>query len=295
MTDRTGSGTRDARHPRLDVRMIRPRTRVDRFAALVEETGAGRHHRRPVDTDQELLALVGVAHRLGRVPQPSAREQFREDLHTRLLAEFARQREPAEQPVERDLAAEKTQVVRQLRPRVSARARLAAVIGVATGALALSGVSLASGDAMPGDPLYSVKRSGEQAQLVLAGSDADRGALHLEFARTRLAEARQVAPQAVGAVLAEMNRQITEGARLLFSAGMERGSVDPINTVAAFVTEQRAELIELRAWVPAPDDPARQSLDLLDSVELRADELRAALADGCTAVTIDRFGPRPAC
>jgi hypothetical protein len=64
---------------------------------------------------------------------------------------------------------------------------------------------MASNESVPGDPLYSFKRSGEQAQLVLAGSDANRGQLHLDFARTRLVEARQVAPEAVGAVLADMD------------------------------------------------------------------------------------------
>ena len=54
---------------------------------------------------------------------------------------------------------------------------------------AVSGMSAASGDAIPGDALYGVKRSTEQAQLALAGSDVSRGQLHLEFARTRLAEA----------------------------------------------------------------------------------------------------------
>ena len=67
-----------------------------------------------------------------------------------------------------------------------ARARGAIVVGVAAGTLALSGVSVASGDAMPGDALYGVKRSTERAQLALAGSDLTRGQLYLDFARTRL-------------------------------------------------------------------------------------------------------------
>lgn len=267
--------------------------RVDRFATLVEETGTGRHHRRPTDADPELLALVGVAHRLGRVPLPTARPQFRAQLQARLLAEFARQAAaPGAVP---NVVDEPTQVVRVVRPRNSSRMRLAAVIGVASGALALSGVSLASGDAVPGDPLYSLKRSGEQAMLALAGSDADRGQLHLDFARIRLVEARQVTPTQVAGVLGEMDQAITEGSRLLFSASVQREDTTPIDRVTAFVAQQRAELLELRASVHAPGDPARESLDLLDAIEIRANQLRAALAGGCVVVGADQLGPKPAC
>jgi len=327
-----------------------PRSRVDRFAMLVEETGPGRHHHRPTDDDRDLLALVELAQKLGRVRQPTVRQRFREELHERLQLEFARQRAagiPAARsapdgeavvdsrrlaevdPLAADtvavetltdvnpradidtradadtrtdldtrgadpLADVKTQVVRQVRPRRS-HGRLAVVIGLATGALALSGVSAASGGALPGDPLYSVKRSGEQAQLMLAGSDASRGRLHLDFARNRLAEAGRVGPDEVATVLAEMDRELAEAARLLFSAALQTGDVSLIDTVTVFVRQQRVELLRLRASVRLPGDPAGASLDLLDAVELRAEELRAAITSGCPIVDADRLGPKPAC
>src|SRR5690606_21250424 len=99
-----------------------------------------------------------------------------------------------------------------------------------------------------------------------------------DFARTRLVEARQVAPEAVGSVLAEMNQEISEAARLLFSAGANSNDASLIDTVATFVAQQRADLLDLRASLRVPDDPVRASLDLLDAVELRANTLRAALA-----------------
>ncbi|MBX6750335.1 MAG: hypothetical protein IRY85_11815 [Micromonosporaceae bacterium] len=310
MSDGTGDA---AAGPLPGRQRIRPRSRVDRFAMLVEETGPGRHHHRPTDNDGDLLALVELAHQLGRVRQPTVRDRFREELHARLQAEFARHQlaapstparsipaarsAPDDRTADarnRDLADIETQVVRQVRPRRS-HGRLAVLIGLATGALALSGVSAASGGALPGDPLYSVKRSGEQAQLMLAGSDAARGRLHLDFAHTRLNEARHVAPEEVGAVLAEMDRDVLEGARLLFSAAVESGDVSLIDAVAAFVAQQRPGLLELHASVRLPDDPVRASLDLVDAVEARANELRAALANGCTAIGADRYGPKPAC
>jgi hypothetical protein len=338
-------GTGDAAASPLPARQRnRPRSRVDRFAMLVEETGPGRHHHRPTEGDHDLLALVELAHQLGRVRQPAVREAFRAELHDRLRAEFARHQASARPAVatenlptanlptanlptanlptanlptanipaarsapdngladgrDRDLADMKTadletQVVRQVRPR-RGHGRLAVVIGLATGALALSGVSAASGGALPGDPLYSVKRSGEQAQLMLAGSDETRGRLHLDFARNRLVEARQVAPDALGAVLAEMDQQTVEAARLLFSAAVESGDVSLLDTVATFAGQHRAELLSLRISVRLPDDPVRTSLDLLVAVEVRADELRAAIARGCAVMDADQYGPKPAC
>ncbi len=61
-----------------------------------------------------------------------------------------------------------------------------------TGTVAVSGVSAASGDALPGETLYDVKRSTERAQLALAGNDLGKAQLYLEFARTRIQEASEV-------------------------------------------------------------------------------------------------------
>ena len=52
-------------------------------------------------------------------------------------------------------------------------------------------------------------------------------------------------------------------------------------------------MIQLQASVRTTDDPARRSLDLLTRIEIRANELRAALADGCTATEVDEIGPKP--
>ena len=314
MSNGTGDG---AASPLRARQRGRPHSRVERFALLVDETGPGRHHHRPTDEDRELLTLVELAHQLGRIRPPTVRQQFRDELHDRLRAEFVRQWATrstshavpgaADEPTvarglvnggrdqtDSALANAETQVIRQLRPR-RGHGRLAVVVGLATGTLALSGVSAASGGALPGDPLYSVKRSGEQAQLMLAGSDASRGRLHLDFAGTRLVEARRVAPDEVDAVLAEMDQEITEAARLLFSAAVQTGDVSLVDTVATFVAQHRAGLLDLRAVVRLPDDPVRASLDLLDAVQARADELRFAITRECPTAGVDQLGPKPAC
>src|SRR5437763_146470 len=60
--------------------------------------------------------------------------------------------------------------------------------------LALTGGGvLASGNALPGDTLYPVKRAAETAGLALPFDEASRARRHLEIAATRLSEVEQLA------------------------------------------------------------------------------------------------------
>jgi hypothetical protein len=290
---------------------------IEKFAKLLDEAGGGRHRR--VETDAELVSMVHLARRLAAVPEglpaamdPRPRESFRDDLRAQLVRSItangtaaaaknqdarggerilvpAPRREPdATQPIAKVTALRDPH-------RRTRTTRTAVILGVAFGALALSGVSMASNGAAPGDALYGVKRSNEQVQVALAGSDANRGRLHLEFAKIRLAEARKVDPARVPAVLADMDREVVEGARLVFAAALPAGDLPAIDAVRAFAQQQRAELMALIADLAQAAQPARASLDLLTEIETRADLLRAAIAAGCTTTTTDDLGPLPRC
>ena len=268
------------------------RHHVERFAELLDEAGRRRHRR--VDIDVDLVPLVETAQRVATVPEPEPSTEFRDGLRTLLMATIAREGIGASEAAKAALVAQ-TQPIRQLSAARPGRARVAVIVGVAIGALALSGVSLASTDSLPGDALYSVKRSSEQAQLVLAGSDANRGHLHLEFAQSRLVEARQVDGGALSKVLAAMDDEAIEGSKLLFTSAMQNREASSIDAVLAFVTQQRSDLLRLVADRPQADGKLRSSLELLGQVEERANLLRAALLGACTAATFDRLGPSPTC
>jgi hypothetical protein len=175
------------------------------------------------------------------------------------------------------------------------RTRAALLIGVTAGALALSGVSLASTDSVPGDALYSVKRSSEQAQLVLAGSDISRGRLHFEFAKSRQVESRQVPAAAVGGVLEEMDGEARAGTRLVLSAAWQDRDGAAVESVTTFVAQQRSELTQLRLVLLGAADRLRESLDLLRDIETRANQVRAAILSGCDDAPQDELGPAPRC
>jgi hypothetical protein len=168
------------------------------------------------------------------------------------------------------------------------------VAGVTAGALILSGVAAASTGAVPGDPLYGVKRSEERAQLAFAGSDASRGKLYLEFARSRLAEAARVPVTAIAALLSDMDTETRQGVALLTAAAVT-GDHSTLAGVTAFLQTQITDLTTLTRRVPPPDRDAVVGLsrDLLDKIKLRVEELGSALAHGCAVTGTDDLGPIP--
>lgn len=181
--------------------------------------------------------------------------------------------------------------------RTGRGAKLAVAAGATAGVLALSGVSSASGDALPGEALYGVKRQTERAQLALAGSEVNRGQLHLGFARTRLAEAVALAGDSKGldAALGDMDRDVRTGVKLLNSAAAQRRDTAVLETVENFVTQQRPTLVDL---VPRLDGASRKraldSLELLDSAGRRAVELSSSLRCATEPDTrVDSLGPVP--
>ncbi len=171
------------------------------------------------------------------------------------------------------------------------------MIGLAAGTLALSGMSAASGDAIPGDPLYSVKRSTERAQLALAGSDISRGQLYLEFARTRLDEARAVQsdPSGFARVLDDMDSETQQGVKLLTTTAMVHKDPKALDAIDSFVKTQHSSTESLRQGVTGdPHIRANKSLALLEEIQKRTGALRLVLTCGAAATSgADPLGPLP--
>ena len=134
--------------------------------------------------DDELAELVAVGHRLSALQRPvdvQVDPEFRVGLRAharrhRRAGRHRRDRATAEATI--DLEAFRA-AARPAPGRPATRAGSAPagaiIVGVAAGAIAVSGMSAASENAVPGDALYGVKRSTERAQLALASSDLSRG------------------------------------------------------------------------------------------------------------------------
>ncbi len=263
------------------------RRKAERFEALV--TGRAQ-------ADENESAPFALASRLQSVDTGGEVDPvFRDRLRTRLLAVAT------VQGIGSEVEARPTRSQRHLhrQPQRRLPRRLALAGGTMAALVALSGVGAASGDAVPGDALYSVKRSREAAQLALARSDVSRGQLHLQFARTRLIEASSVQgdENELRRVLGDMDADTRTGMRDLSSAAVERQDRAPLDAVDAFVAIQRKELLALIGTLP---DQRRMravdSLTLLEQVSDRSGSLRPSLL--CTvgytgANRSDELGPLP--
>ncbi|SCE87303.1 hypothetical protein GA0070612_1781 [Micromonospora chokoriensis] len=274
------------------------RRRADRFAQLLDEAnGARRHHVRS-RMDTGLAPLVAVGQRLSADPPAvEVNPEFRTGLRAMLLATAEREG-LGTAPAAGEPATTTTRG--RLLPAVTARrarARGAILVGVAAGAIAVSGISAASENAVPGDALYGMKRSTERAQLALASSDISRGQLFLDFARTRLGEAAKLRGDRIGysAVLDDMDADTRQGVRLLTSAAVQRAEPGSLDTLNTFVAGQRRAVSSLLDGSTRADrERTQRSLLLLNDIRERSDSLRAAIACGLPAPTpSDALGPAP--
>jgi hypothetical protein len=267
------------------------RRRAERFAQLLEEADGGpRHHgRHPLDP--ELADYVRLGRRFSgdaellEGPDP----EFRTSLRTMLVAAAEREGVAGAGSAEPRQVAGAVRVA-GVRPVLSTRrTRGAIIVGLAAGTLALSGMSAASGDAMPGDALYGVKRSTESARLALAGSDVSRGQLYLEFAKNRVSEAKAMRTDVHGlsGVLSDMDNETTEGIKLLTTAALDRHDPAALDVIDAFVVAQYPAVAGV-----GDGYRVRQSLALLDRISQRSGDLRANISCGTPGIGADPLGPQ---
>jgi hypothetical protein len=194
----------------------------------------------------ELAPLVALASSLA----PSdvrPRDEFRAALRAQLLSEAAG-REPAPRALV-TIDRERRTAGHRVKQAVAAVAVTSVVVGV--------GAAAASTRALPGDPLYGVKRQVEHVQLALAHGDVGRGRELLEQADARLGEAESLAagedstePQTrdrLAGALVDMDAAVSAAADDLTRAYSETGDEEPMQLLARYVAEQQDRLDDLLA------------------------------------------------
>ncbi|MCM1977041.1 MULTISPECIES: DUF5667 domain-containing protein [Streptomyces] len=170
----------------------------------------------------------------------------------------------------------------KLRPRSRLTKGLAAgglSVGVAAGAF--GGVAAASGDALPGDSLYGLKRGIEDFKRGLADGDSERGRVYLDQASTRLNEARRLMErdrsgpldhETLGEVrraLSGMHHDASEGHRLLAAAyAADPDSLGPMQALAGFSRSHRETWGALRDRLPVQlGDVGEQVTSVFDAID----------------------------
>jgi hypothetical protein len=160
---------------------------------------------------------------------------------------------------------------------------------------------LFSGDALPGDPLYGIKRTMEHASLTLSFGEKSTGFTHLEMAGNRVDEVRSLLDRDSTApaelyvrALSAFDAETAAGSRALTAVGTNAAG-SALTSLRQWSSRQYRRLTALTGDLPPGAVPAsRSSLTLVDRVAKRTAALRDRFS--CRSITSgrhDELGPLP--
>ncbi|MDQ5855996.1 MAG: DUF5667 domain-containing protein [Actinomycetota bacterium] len=232
------------------------------------------------------LRQVGTQFESTAGPDPAERDRMRQ----RLMAEFSSVVHDGTSPVlPLSSSRSASRKAAQNRHRIPDEARGRLVVAAAAALcllMSLSGMSvLLSRDALPGDALYTFKRSAESAELGLTFGDQPKALKHLEFASARVSEIETMAEQADAAgnwsegqerfrrALDDFDADAAAGARLL-TALAAHGQTSILTPLRSWAEQQETRLRAVRTALPLPASARLDStLGLLDRVVMRTSAL----------------------
>lgn len=248
------------------------------------------------------LSIVATLRQVGASvgPDPAARDRMRQ----RVMAEFHSVVHEGNSPV---LPLRASQRSRWIPEHTRGRLVVAAAAALCL-LMSLSGMSLLlSRDALPGDALYSFKRTAESAELGFTFGDEPKALKHLEFASARVNEIETMADQASVAstwsagqgkfiqALNDFDSDATAGARLLTGLAIA-GQPSSLSALRSWAEQNKARLVATRAAL-ALSTGARMNttLGLLDRIITRASALSHRTRCGTmTSGVRDELGLLPA-
>lgn len=241
-------------------------------------------------TLQRELAVIAALRQVGPTVGPNPVERDR--MRRRVMAEFSAVVHEGSSPV---LPLRTFRHRRWLPDTTQGRAIVAAAAALCL-LMSLSGMSvLLSRDALPGDALYTFKRTTESAELGLTFGEQPKALKHLEFAGDRVSEIEIMANEADAAgnwvsgqrkflqALDDFDSDTTAGARLLtrLALGGQRGS---LASLSSWAEQQKARLVALRPELPLRISVRLDStLGLLDRVIARSSGL--SQRSNCVTIT----------
>jgi hypothetical protein len=255
--------------------------------ATLERPVPGSRIPHPRDPEMaEMLRAVEVVIDFGREHPPMARPEFREALERRLHAEFLTL---FNADVD-DSGGNGGEPIGRHRTSSPWRRRLiggSVAVGVLSGGV--GGVAWAASGALPGDPLYGVKRSLENMRVSVSGSDLERGSQYLGQAKTRLAEVQHLLDRKDANVDgSETSRLIADTMDNLYTdvenAGQlliplaDKGNATALKNMSDFLTPEEPQVGDLQVLLaPESQDKARRLVALMQTYDERVAAARTAL------------------
>jgi hypothetical protein len=226
------------------------RRRADDFDRLVE---AALHGTTPPQglPAGDLAELAGLAVGLRDVPRIEPRPAFSADLRERLMTAAATELTPAED-VTRRLTVHPSPATRRGHRRITVGIAALAIIGGS------AGTALASQGALPGQPLYSVKRVIEDVRSGFSTSDSAKGAALLSDAHRRLDEAAKLSRDSgadhedeISSTLDTFSQQAKSASDLLLTNYEQHHDTGSIQKLHAYTSASIDQLTVLEPLVPA--------------------------------------------
>jgi hypothetical protein len=231
--------------------LISARRAAEDFARVVDGT--------QIDDAERFVDLTATVDLLRAQEIPVARTEFVADLRSRLMVAAETLLSPTAAPA--GATQPRPSNVITLSPaarRHNRRLTVAAAAFVVVGGTA--GVAAAAEHALPGDPLYPIKRGIESAQVSFKTSDSAKGHDLISQASTRLDEIDGLmgadnSSAQITRTLSSFEHSATSGADLLFVSYQRDGDVEDLAALRGTFSDQLAQLKELAAQAPASAQP----------------------------------------
>ncbi|MPZ62191.1 MAG: hypothetical protein GEU93_13030 [Propionibacteriales bacterium] len=234
--------------------LLPARRRAEEFARLVDG------HQQTADP--VLQSLLDTVSTLRQLPPAGVDPQFHDDLRARLMDAAA-----AELPARRvEASPVRPASVPRTGPRALRRRRL--LVATATSLVLVgggAGVATASQQALPGDMLYPVKRTLENARLSFADGGIEHGQALIERSRIRLREAEQVSTddpltqhdiEALQLTFRDFAADTTAAREQLLAGYADTGETSGLTAAREFAAEAHSTLGELGPQLPRQLQPS---------------------------------------
>lgn len=231
------------------------RRHADEFDRLVEAARRGTPASGPVPA--ELAELATFAAALAQTPAVAPRPAFSADLRERLMTAAATELTPADDVTKR--------LTVRTNPAARRRHERRLTVGIASLAIvgASAGTALASQGALPGEPLYPVKRAIENVRTGFTPSDSGKGSSLLGDADTRLSEVSKLSrgsSDKSGQITTTLNafaEQAKKASDLLLTNYQQNDDQASIQKLQQFTSDSIDQLTALEPLLP---DSAKQAL-----------------------------------
>ncbi len=242
-----------------------------------------------------MLRTVAAVVDEGRFHTPQIRPAFKEELGRRLQEDFLRL---FNADVDGNGNGNGGEPASRHRATSPWRRRLLGG-GVAVGVLSggLGGMAWAASGALPGDPLYGVKRSLENMRVSVSGSDLERGDQYLGQAKTRLGEIRHLlgrhdanvdgsdTSHLIADTMDNLSRDVDNAGQLLAPLA-EQGNTEALASLQDFLATYEPQVHDLEVLLaPESQDKAQRLVTLMQSLDARVTAARAAIERARSAQT----------